>query len=229
MLSKAYILHTRPFRENSIIADCLVDQEIGRVSLFIRKGKKSQHQALCQPFQPLILEVTGHGDMKYANRLEAHSERFSLQGKHLFCALYMNELICRIWPKDFASERLFPLYESALQHLKQVDKSAIEPVLRQFEIALLDELGLGIDFQSANHGDYEVKSHNWYRFVPGEGFFLSYHRLRCFPGDALLQIAQLNFSETHVRLAAKQIMRLAFQPFIGDEPLKSRTFFQTRT
>ncbi|MDZ7903154.1 MAG: DNA repair protein RecO C-terminal domain-containing protein [Rheinheimera sp.] len=72
----------------------------------------------------------------------------------LFSAFYLNELICRIWPADAQSDGLFSLYQQSLHNLArfQGDPPMLQPILRQFEFALiLAELGIAVDFSSMTH------------------------------------------------------------------------------
>ena len=40
------------------------------------------------------------------------------QGDFLFSAMYLNELLCRIWPQDVGSDQLFALYQHSIQALE---------------------------------------------------------------------------------------------------------------
>ena len=63
LLARAYILHTHPFRDTSRILEVFT-REQGRVSVFARgvRGPKARLASLLQPFQPLLISFTSHGD-----------------------------------------------------------------------------------------------------------------------------------------------------------------------
>ena len=64
-LSAAYVLHTRKYRDTSLIAE-LYTQAQGRVAV-VAKGARSTRgvkQAIWQPFTPLLISYIGKGDLK---------------------------------------------------------------------------------------------------------------------------------------------------------------------
>src|ERR1700728_2904794 len=79
LLARAYILHTHPFRDTSRILEVFT-REQGRVSVFARgvRGPKARLAALLQPFQPLLISFTSHGD---AGQLVS-AESAAAQGGH---------------------------------------------------------------------------------------------------------------------------------------------------
>ncbi len=62
----------------------------------------------------------------------------------LYSALYLNELLYYLLERQTAYPELFDYYRQALQLLTEAGSP--EPVLRQFELLLLEALGYGIDF-----------------------------------------------------------------------------------
>ena len=69
-LEPGYVLHHRPWRDTSRILDVFT-REHGRLSLFARgvRGPKSRLASLLQPFRPLLLSWSGHGDPGSARRI----------------------------------------------------------------------------------------------------------------------------------------------------------------
>lgn len=61
----AYVIHRRPWRETSLLVD-LFTLNHGRLSVVARgaSGSKSALKAQLQPFQPLLLDWVGRGDLK---------------------------------------------------------------------------------------------------------------------------------------------------------------------
>jgi DNA repair protein RecO (recombination protein O) len=61
-LTRAYVLHQRPFRDSSLIVEVFA-REFGRMTLFARaaRGPRSRFVAL-QPFQALLLSWSGRGE-----------------------------------------------------------------------------------------------------------------------------------------------------------------------
>ena len=141
----AYVLHRRPYRETSYIVDFFTLEE-GRVSAVAKgvKNSKSDKKSLLQPFQHLRLQLSGKSELKNLRHVESVSPSINLVGTALFCAMYVNELTNRVMPARLASDGVHNAYENALLSLR--DESDIEVTLRQFEFALLDEMGLLPDF-----------------------------------------------------------------------------------
>ena len=65
-----------------------------------------------------------------------------LKGQVLYCGFYLNELLVRLLQREDPHEQLFGLYGSTLSQLSQ--GKPVEPVLRRFEIELLEQLGFGL-------------------------------------------------------------------------------------
>src|SRR5436305_2018466 len=89
-LQNAYILHSRPFRNTSLLIE-LFTLEQGRVTVIARgfKGKKKS-PALIQPFVPLRASFGGRNDLKLLYTIESSQPPFALIGKRLFSGLYLN-------------------------------------------------------------------------------------------------------------------------------------------
>ncbi|MEE2023208.1 MULTISPECIES: DNA repair protein RecO [Alkalimonas] len=219
----AYILHRRPLAEHKVILQLLLP-ELGRLSAVVRKRTGKQRQPL-QPFQLLTLQLGGRSELKTVLKLEEQGPGLQLQGLALFSAFYLNELICRIWPDNLASEQLFLLYQQALQQLTlaQHQASLLEPALRQFEFSLLSELGQPVDWQLDADG-LPLLSEQCYLWQHEQGWQPDG---RGWQGHVLLRIGQGDWAAADCRLAAKQISRLLLQPWLGDKPLQSRALFQS--
>src|SRR5690625_6002851 len=71
-LQPAYVLHTRPYRDTSMLVD-LFTPEHGRVALVakgVRTGK-SRRRALLNPFTALLVSFQGRGGLKLLTAVEA--------------------------------------------------------------------------------------------------------------------------------------------------------------
>ena len=93
-MTKAFCLHSRPYRETSIIAQ-LLTEDYGRFSVVakgVKKGKKNnERQSLLQAFTPVDINVVGKGDLKTLSTIEACGPPLSLKGRHLLAWLYIKE------------------------------------------------------------------------------------------------------------------------------------------
>ncbi|EAW31518.1 DNA repair protein RecO [marine gamma proteobacterium HTCC2143] len=231
----AYILHTRNFRDSSLIVDFL-SADYGRVSGVVkgvRATSKSakQRRGLSQPFVPLLISWSGKSDLKTIIQMEPRGAPLQLQGKRLFSGLYVNELLSRLLQQDDQHTAIYTLYEWIAKCL--VGDSEIDIVLRQFELQLMEYLGYGLDFTQEAETDNPIIPDRYYVYRAGEGLFAvpdaelaSRGHLvnRTFQGEDLLAIASGAFTD-NARHVAKLICRQALRLHLGEKPLKSRELF----
>jgi len=76
---EAFVLHTRPFKDNQRIVD-LLTQQSGKVSavVYIGKTQKSNKKGLLQPFLPLRVVLKGKGQLKNLSRVETTQRSYSI-------------------------------------------------------------------------------------------------------------------------------------------------------
>ncbi len=223
-LQPAYVLHARPYRETSLIVDFLLPDR-GRINVVARGVNRSRSnlKALLQPFNPLLVGYYGKSELKTLKTAERSGAPIRLQGEALFSALYLNELLARVMRAQDHCQIIFSEYEQALRRL--ADGSGIEASLRHFELLLLEQLGYAIPFPDA-----ESDPATLYYYTEA-GYFdplqqpLAGSSTRCFRGSDLVAIAAGDLVEGQSLRAAKQLMRLALAPLLGDKPLYSRELF----
>ena len=99
-LHRAYLLHSRPFRDSSLLVN-LLSEEHGHVSaiVYVGNSKKSNKKGLLQPFACLQIELKGQGDLKTLSRLEHAEKSINLTSHHLYSGFYLNELMVRLLPE----------------------------------------------------------------------------------------------------------------------------------
>jgi DNA repair protein RecO (recombination protein O) len=131
-------------------------------------------------------------------------------------------------PNGLASDGVFSAYEQALVSLSE--QGDIEVTLRQFEFALLDEMGLLPDFTTDVEYEMPIEENGSYHFQADAGFVQMPEHIqgnRGFPGTALLSLAQGEFTPLSKKVA-KVLCRDLLKPLIGDKPLKSRELFMPK-
>lgn len=232
-----YVLHSRPYRETSVIVD-LFTRDHGRISVVFRgvkssKGKTSKGRLL-QPFQPLSFLWAGERELKTGRDFELDGAACYLTGNLLYSALYLNELLQRLLFKEDPHPELYEVYCQSLrelQELQQQDMAAVEVVLRRFEWHLLADLGYEITLE--RDSDYRpIDPALNYRYDADAGFLAVPRKIdpgyqqSCFKGSELLAMAEQHWEQPDIRSAAKRLMRLALAPHLGDKPLKSRELFR---
>lgn len=231
-LQPAYVLHTRPYRETSQIVD-FITPEFGRVSAVARGARRSKscQQSLLQPFGRVLISWYGKGELKTLKGVEDQYARLTLQGNALFSGLYVNELLVRLLKAQDHCEGLFEAYEELIRKLATVP--AIEPVLRNFEQRLLEELGYAIPFPDTFNDNENQLSDETIYYYATDGHFIRLagppqleQRLRCFYARELKAISENDYKEAAILSSAKRLMRLAFTPLLGGRTLHSRELFK---
>jgi DNA repair protein RecO (recombination protein O) len=210
----AYLLHSRPYRDTSLLVD-FITQDFGRISAVAKgvRNPKSKNRAVLQPFIPLLVNLTGKNELKTLGQFEAQSNSVALKHKTLFAALYLNELLVRLIHKQEADAEIYSLYEVTLSDLSK--QTEIEPILRKFELNLLDLLGYGIDFSVLTERPVD---NCWYHFHYDSGFEQV--------DGASNKLEKYFSSVTLHQIAAKRLLRAALSAHLGDKPLSSRSLFR---
>src|SRR5438067_857687 len=152
---EAFVLHTYPYRETSLIVEAFTRQ-FGRVSVLARGARRprSAMRGVLLSFQPLALSWFGKGELRTMARAEWVGGQPLLRGEALLCGFYLNELLLRLLPREDAHEALFVEYRQALQRLGANMDSGVDsgPVLRAFEKSLLKELGYAMTLERDSAG-----------------------------------------------------------------------------
>ncbi|MGQ9425892.1 DNA repair protein RecO [Gilvimarinus sp. F26214L] len=225
-LQPAYILHTRPYRDTSLLIEALTPG-YGRISLVGRGQRQSRQKSRrpLQPFTELLLSWQGRSDLKTLVAAEIAGRAAFLSGYHLFSGLYANELLTRLLPQGDAHPEVYATYQQLLAEL--IAESELEGALRRFEFRLLEELGYGIEFRRDARTDDLVEAGQSYVFAADLGVMRAEHNHSGgFAGEDLLAIAAEDYSRSETRRTAKRLARMALAPHLGNRPLKSRELFR---
>ena len=222
-----FLLHRRSYRETSYLTD-LFTLELGKISAVARgvRGNKGDKKSLLQSFQLLLLSVSGRHELRNLNQLESAGPMLQLVGHQLFSAMYLNELLNRVLPKEVPHPELFLSYQQSLHWLSS--GGDIEPCLRQFELLLLEDMGYGIDLSQEYESGQSIEADIDYCFVLENGIRRIDENAQGsnrFSGKALLQVSDNVWTRSSLQ-CAKRITRMALSPLLGRKPLKSRELFQ---
>ena len=165
-LTRAYVLHQRPFRDSSLIVEIFA-REFGRMTLFARaaRGLRSRFVAL-QPFQALLLSWSGRGEAPQLTGTEiAEGGPAPMPSRQLMSAFYLNELLLTLTTRHDPHPELFDHYGATLMHLGQGRSADI--LLRRFEGRLLEFIGYGLNLASEADTGRPVRAEAHYHFRPG--------------------------------------------------------------
>jgi DNA repair protein RecO (recombination protein O) len=224
---RAFVLHGRPYSETSLLLDLFTEGD-GKVRILAKgaRSRRSNLKGCLQPFTPLLVRWGGKGEVKTLRNAEAVSLALPLSGTILYSGLYVNELLVRILDQGTAYPSLFFDYLHCLQTLAGATDSS-EYALRRFELALLEQLGYGIDFLHCAGSGEPVSESMTYRYREEKGFIASLIKDNLsFTGKDLMALAQWEFPDDSTLKAAKRFTRIALKPYLGNKPLKSRELFR---
>lgn len=221
----AYLLHARPYRETSVLADFFLPAR-GRVAAVLR-GARRKGQTMPAPFQPWFIQLAGAGDLHTVTAAEPAGMPLSLTGNALFSGLYLNELLVRLLPRDLAQGELFVAYAGALGELAEATSpDAIEPALRRFERQLLDAMGQSISHERQADTDQPLQATLHYQYYPQHGWLPAREgQTGAWSGADILAVGRDELDTPSRRRLAKALYRAALAPLLGDRPLKSRDLF----
>jgi len=221
-LHDAYILHSRSYKESSLIID-LFTRDFGRVSIIAKGVKKSKRSlfGLLQPFTPILVSWIGKGELYTLTNVELNGVFKYLYGTNLLCGYYVNELILRFLHKEDPYEVLYTAYSKVISSLKSTKD--IEPLLRQFECDLFQELGYGLNLTIDTKTGKKVESHKTYFFQIEHGPTLeqiSETNIQV-SGETLLLLECNNLVDKKTLFESKKLMRYIINYYLGGKPLKT--------
>ncbi|MGB4467071.1 MAG: DNA repair protein RecO [Azovibrio sp.] len=220
----AYVLHTRPYRETSLLVEAF-SRDYGRVALLARGARRphSTLRGLLMGFQPLEVSWSGKGEVLTLMKAEWQGGQPLLAGLPLFCGYYLNELLLRLLPREDPHPQLFDRYVQILLHLGYSSRKQVaEADLRCFERTLLGELGYGLTLDHDWQGQ-PIVADGFYRYeiehgpVPVEG-----EEAGLIAGLTLIDMGQDDYRRPGTRLEAKLLMRRLLAHYLDGVELESR-------
>lgn len=224
-LQRAFVLHRRDFSNTSLIIEAFTDR-YGRLPLLAKGAKRGRapQALLLRPFQPLWVAWTGRGELRTLTRAEAAGRPLPLAGTALYCGLYINELLLRLTGRDDPHEELFPDYQLALDALTR--DAHISAGLRQFELRLLEVLGYRMVLDREADGGAPVRPDGHYRYISARGLVAAAPGGDAVSGETLSRLTDGSPLSAAQAREARDLMRAALAPYLGDRPLNSRALFR---
>jgi DNA repair protein RecO (recombination protein O) len=258
-VDKGYVLHTYPYRETSLILQVWTEKH-GRLGLVAKGARrpKSASRSVLVPFQPLVLDWFGRGELRTLKTAEPAEPATPLGGQSLLSAFYLNELLLKLTTRDDPHEGLFAAYDEAIGALRAITRSSVipapdnsargqapsgiqtgspptrgrqdevEPVLRRFELKLLQELGYAVELsrEAGTHAPIVAEREYLYVVERGpipapddEGTPSNAVRLR---GHTLIDLDRGRLEDAATVAQAKQLMRLLINHSLNGQELATR-------
>ncbi len=226
----AYVLHSHPFRETSLIVE-VFSRDFGRLALLARGARRprSALRGLLMSFQPIEVAWAGKGEVLTLMKAEWQGGLPLLAGEALFCGYYLNELLMHLLPREDAHERLFACYGEMLARLANAPHGKVrEADLRSFEKALLRELGYGLALDRDSEGRaILLDSHYTYRMEQGPvRLEHAEAAAQVVSGKTLLDLEAEDFTDPRSRGEAKMLMRTLMAYYLAGTELETRKIFK---
>ncbi|MDD5296352.1 MAG: DNA repair protein RecO [Rhodocyclaceae bacterium] len=225
----AYVLHSHPYRETSLIVEAF-SRDHGRVGLVARGARRphSQLRGLLMAFAPLELSWFGGGEVRTLAKAEWQGGQPLLTGQALLVGYYLNELLLRLLPRDDAHPGLFQAYGEVVRQLALSPDSGGAASLRRFELTLLQELGYGVSLEHEAEGGEAVVAEGLYAYLPERGPVRvadAEAASPLFTGKALLAMARDDYADAETLHQAKTLMRHLLGHTLGGQALHTRRVF----
>jgi len=220
----AFVLHSYPFRETSLIIDVFSRQH-GRLPIVARGARRptSSLRGVLMNFQPLLLSWFGKGEVRTLHSAEWHGGQPYLQGTALMCGFYLNELLLNLLARDDPHEQLFDFYRATLYRLAH--ESDYAATLRCFEKHMLQELGYALILDREAVTGKAIQAELCYRYavdrgaLPGDDENMQGVPLS---GKTLLDMMVDDYADPTTAQQSKQLMRVLLNHHLGGKILHTR-------
>ncbi|WP_114241510.1 DNA repair protein RecO [Dyella sp. C9] len=218
----AYVLHARPYRETSLLLECLTRDHgrVGVVARGVRRERAKLQRSQLEPFQPLALDLLLRGELATLQAAESIGTPQRLAGDAGLAGLYLNELVVRLTGRQDPQPQLYDAYARTLPRLASDDSLAW--TLRRFERDLLDAVGYGLQLEFEAESGEPVEPAQLYRYAVEQGPSPcppgTTHALR---GADLLNLAEDRMPDTVGLSALRAMMREVIRYHLGGGELRA--------
>jgi DNA repair protein RecO (recombination protein O) len=224
----AFVLHTYPFRETSLIVEAFTGQ-YGRIAWVARGARRagSAMRGLLLPFQPMAAGWGGRGELRTLHKVEWIGGLPPLSATPLLCGLYVNELLLRLLRREDPHEQLFEDYARALVDLS--GGNGLSATLRRFERELLAGIGYGLVLDRDASSGSAIDPDARYVYLVGtgpvpagadrEGIELG--------GQTLIDMAQDRYTDAQSLQESKRLTRHVLAHYLGAQPLHTRDLLRS--
>ncbi|CAB1369356.1 DNA repair protein RecO [Denitratisoma oestradiolicum] len=222
---QAFLLHTHPYSETSLILD-VFSRDHGRLALLARGARRprSALRGVLIGFQRLELGWFGGGEVKTLAKAEWMGGLPLLTGRCLLLGYYLNELLQKLLPREDAHPSLFDAYGEALAAL--AGDGADAPELRRFEKSLLKEIGYGLSLDREADGT-PIRPDRRYLYLVERGAVAAQENdgLPSLAGKTLLDLEADDYRDPRTLAESKLLMRQLLAHHLNGHVLQSRRVF----
>jgi DNA repair protein RecO (recombination protein O) len=231
-LEPAYVLHTRLYRETSLLVDCF-SKDHGKICVIAKGARrfKSPQKGLLRPFMPLTISFLGRSDIKTLSHCELQAPVGQINGDRMAAGFYVNELLVRLLHPHMSFPELYHHYDALVQILST--QASYIPRLRVFEKNLLQVLGYELALRHDCYGEPIQAQHN-YLYLPEQGLQpnpnnLSAKGMVAISGASVLALANNELNCIKSCAEVKLMLHAALKRLLGNRPIQSKFLLQGKT
>ncbi|TNG01740.1 MAG: DNA repair protein RecO [Gammaproteobacteria bacterium] len=225
--SAGFVLHRQDYRETSRILRCYT-REHGRVDLLCKGCRSGRKNSLVvEPFRIYEMSWSGRSELKTLSQAEEMAVfPVSRSSECLYCGFYINELLSNLTRSGEADDQIFDLYKDTLSQLSANSDEDIQPILRRFELSLLQCLGYGIALDIEQDGITPVQPDARYGFHFDQGLYrINGNEKYLVHGDTLLALQQGRYTNDRQVSEARTFMRHIIRYYLSGVTIHSRKLF----
>lgn len=241
----AYLLHTKPYRENSALVYCLTQQH-GKVNFIVNgikskasaKSPNANKRALLQITKPLTISYELKHNLSKLQHIELAPTSTVVSINDFMLYQYIHELLLIMLPPQLPVTTIFSAYQLFLSRLSRARPHF---ALRQFEMTLIDFFDdlaalvntvdrqqpviAGMRYYLDNNQLYEKKPYPKALTVSAEQIFAFNHLLNFWDNESHDERIDPQTGEILAR-GAQPICSHFMTLLIGERPLKTRHVYR---
>ena len=225
-----FILHTIPYRETSLLVDIFTLNH-GRLRCVAKGFRKPNKKGIAKtlfPYTEHHFQWQGRGELKTLIQADPIQAPVFLKQESLFVGLYINELLYKLLHQNDPHQSLYKFYRRLMTQLSSSE--ILQPVLRRFEMLLLEELGYGLVLDAEAETGQAVSSEHLYYYIPDQGLKLiqdpTADNLHAFSGADIMALGQGQLEQQSVLRAAKKLTRQVIDFYLDGKELNSRELYR---
>jgi len=204
-----FLLNAKPYKENHFLCDffCL---EQGRIRCQFTNS-------IPEYYREIEVKLSHKTDFVLASDFRYTAPVLISSNTSRLLGFYVNELVFRMLPLNFADDSIYGVYKSTLIHLEL--NQSIPASLRFFETQILNYLGHGLRFDR-DTAENKISSNNLYNFEANKGFIAS--PLGRYQGKLLFAAAKGDYKTKGTLAMLRECQGQQIDSLLEGKPLNSR-------
>lgn len=220
-----FVLHRRAYRDTSLLVD-VFSLNHGRISAVARaaRSSRSSWSGLIEPFRPLEAGWSRRGELATLAMLEPAGPWMRLTGQAVWSGLYANELVMTLTARDDPEPAIFHAYARLMAELGLTGRSG--PLLRKFEMSVLQALGVAPDLACCVESGQPVSAERRYRLDVERGALPHAGESGGIPGAVLLALVNQDPLPKEFEHQALLVMRQLLDHQLAGRSLRTPALYR---